>query len=94
MILFALISLGGCGGSSTTSGTGSDDLSLTMHRIWLDQEAAKEIVNRLTSEDMIRLLFVNMDEIERHDNGFLTMKHRNIAESVLGGRWRTNGSLL
>lgn len=55
-----------------------------MTDVWYDKEIAQEVVNRLTSFDVIKLLFVNMDVIERNDDGSITMKHRELAEDILG----------
>ena len=49
-------------------GGGSIDVnnpSLTMREVWNDQEAATEIVSRLESFDVIKMLFISMDLIEQ-----------------------------
>ena len=88
-MLFAVVSLGGCGGSSDPVGTntdpgggGNEDSSLTMSDVWQDKEAAQEVVNRLNSGDIFLLLTVRMEAVEKKSDGSVTMKYYDVADSV------------
>ena len=82
-MMFAVISLGGCGGSSSSSnGGGTEDSNLTMSDTWQDDEAAQEVVNRLTSGDVIKLIFLRMETIEKKSDGSVTMKYYDMADSI------------
>ncbi|MBQ6114545.1 MAG: hypothetical protein IJL11_04140, partial [Synergistaceae bacterium] len=82
-MMFAVISLGGCGGSSSSSnGGGTEDSNLTMLDTWQDDEAAQEVVNRLTSGDVIKLIFLRMETIEKKSDGSVTMKYYDMADSI------------
>ena len=83
-VVFALLSLGGCGGSSSSYVVGSpDDSNLTMSDIWDDDEAMNEVFDRLTSEDAFKLLGVKMECIERKDDGSVRMQYFDAVRYVL-----------
>lgn len=83
-VIFASVSLGGCGGSSNKrqSGGGQDDVNPTMSDVWQDEEAAKEVVNKLNSGDVFLLLTVRIEAIEKKSDDSVMMKYYDMADSV------------
>ena len=64
------------------TGGGTEDSNLTMSDTWQDDEAAQEVVNRLTSGDVIKLIFLRMETIEKKSDGSVTMKYYDMADSI------------
>ena len=84
-VVFAVISLGGCGGSSSNLadvGGGTEEVAVSMSDVWQDQKAAEEVVGKLNSGDIFLLLTVKMETIEKKSDGSVTMKYYNMADSV------------
>ena len=93
-VIFAVISLGGCGGSSTSSvyedsskqeqGSGqAQEVSVSMSEVWQDEDSAAEVVDKLTSVDIFLLFTVRMETIEKKSDGSVTMQYYDMTDSVL-----------
>ncbi|MBQ3654937.1 MAG: hypothetical protein II954_11055 [Synergistaceae bacterium] len=81
--VFAVVSLGGCGGSSNSfSGGGGTNTTPSMSEVWQDEEAAEEVVGRLNSGDALLLATVKMEAIEKKSDGSVTMKYYDMFNSV------------
>ncbi len=79
-LAFAAMFSAGCGGSSSTAVY--DENSLTMGEIWEDDEALEEIMNRLTSDDIFKLLPLHTETITRGEDGSVKMRYDNMYEYV------------
>ena len=93
-LLFAALSIGGCGGSSSNlsssiqeggnpNGEVVDDAGLSMCDVWNNGEALDEVSARLTSEDIIKMIVLRTEEIVREDDGSITMQHFDVLRSIL-----------
>ena len=92
-VVFAVISLGGCGGNSSSLSTyeatdegGStekvEESAVTMSNVWQDQKAAEEVVGKLNSGDVILLLTARMETIEKKSDGSVKTKYYSMVDSV------------
>ena len=85
-MLFAVISLGGCGGSSSSlqnpdSGTDASDLS--MYDVWNNGKAMDEVFDRLTSADLFKMFALRTEEISREADGSVTMQHSDVFRYIV-----------
>ena len=54
-----------------------------MNDVWNDSEAMKEAVDRLTSEDIFKLLVLKGEEIEKNTDGSVTMQRFDMLRSII-----------
>lgn len=82
-VVFVVVSLGGCGGSSNLADVGTpEEAAVSMSDVWQDQKAAEEIVAKLDSGDLLLMLFVRMETIEKKSDDTVVTKYYNMAESI------------
>ena len=87
-IIFAALTLGGCGGSSsndTVSRTEDNEDNVSMSEIWDDDEAMDEMASRLTSDDIINLLFARIESIMQKDDGSVNMQYFDAFRYAVSG---------
>ena len=83
-LVFAALTLGGCGGSSSNRPSiETDDSNLTMSDVWNIDEAMDEVVNRLTSADLFKMWALRMEFIERKADSSVTMRYVNALRYVI-----------
>ena len=68
-MLFAVVSLGGCGGSSSTDENGTNASDLSMSDVWNDGEILDEVADRLTSADFFKMFALRTEEIVQEADG-------------------------
>ena len=91
VIVFAAVSLGGCGGSSNLAQESiyqetQEDVGVSMSYVWDDDAAQDEIFSQITSEDVAKLLGLRMVTIGKNDNGSIITQYFNMVEAILEGK--------
>ena len=90
-IIFAALTLGGCGGSSSndTVSRTEDNVymedNVSMSEIWDDDEAMDEVISRLSSDDIINILFLRIEGIKQQDDDSVNMQYFDNFRYILSG---------
>ena len=82
-VVFAFMSFGGCGGSSSTDEGSSDASDLSMSDVWNDDKAMDEIFDRLTSADLFKMFALRTEEVVREADGSITMQHSDVFRCIV-----------
>ena len=84
-IIFAALTLGGCGGSSSNNGLSSIEDNVSMSKVWNDDEAMNEVISRLTSDDLVNIMFTRIEGIKQQDDGAVNMQYFDTLKYAVSG---------